>query len=319
MRVFPLPHADLPEELASALRSFEDRFPIELGDDLVVYRRHHRDHTRFFRSMGPALYLVVEDEGSVIGTAGAAFKPLLLPGGRVRRAAYVGNFRVAPEARYGPALLKLQRTCLRWIVRRCFCAFSVVHASVQRTPDRFTGRFRVPRLSRVAPLALMKASTSGFAGLPNGCVSSEATVRALHRRLSRDRITTIGGDPTARSLGEPLWLALPDGSACACLEDTRRTKSLVCRDRGTEVLWMYLSYFAARSDEDAARLWAHALTHAAEQGVDTLYGATDPKLAQSIAAELGENVVRLDQADIYAYSLLGIPDAPWTLHAGELI
>src|SRR5262245_23882302 len=107
-------HEPPPPEPARALAAFERQFNYPLGPGRSFRIEHGDDYARFYRAIGEAqCFLAVEDE-RVLGVLSLAIRPLMRPDGSLLRSAYIGDLKIAPEARRGPTLFRLARAAEAW-------------------------------------------------------------------------------------------------------------------------------------------------------------------------------------------------------------
>lgn len=140
-------------------------------------------------------------------------------------------------------------------------------------------------------------------------------MRDAYCRLSAGRYACPAGHPAERSLVAPAWLLLPDGSACGCLEDTRRAKRLVAD--GQEMVSAHLSCFAWRDLRSASTLVRAALARAAALGFPALFVAVPRRDAGTLEGALKEIEVIRAPATVYAHGLPG-GDTDWNINSSEI-
>jgi hypothetical protein len=201
-----------------------------------------------------------------------ALRPLLLPDGSERVVAYIGDVKVAPDARAGLTLHRLARAAHDWVGTRADLGFGVVMDGTPVLPSRYTGRAGVPFFPPAGALMVYRLPCGPDAEPMPDLSAPEESVRACFRALGAGRLACPPGRPAERSLAAPEWLLLPDGSACGCLEDTRRAKRLIADD-GTEMISAHLSCFAYRDTASATRLLHAARARAAARGFPALFAA----------------------------------------------
>jgi hypothetical protein len=243
-----------------------------------------------------------------------AVRPLLLPDGVELRAAYIGDLKVAPEARRGTTLSRLARAAGAWVRPRVDVAFGVVMDGTPAVPSAYTGRAGIPAFAALAHVIVFR-----FVCAPRPqrgqLDAAEADVRASFRRLSGGRYACPAGHPADRSSVPPQWLALPDGSACACLEDTRRAKRLIADD-GSEMVSAHLSCFAWRDLAAGADLLRVALGRAAALGFPALFVAVPAGDAEALAGALQDIEMVRAPATVYGH---GLPSGcNWLLNSSEI-
>jgi hypothetical protein len=251
MRILTL-HEAPRAALSRALARFEARFSYPLGTELRFRIAHAPDYPLFWRSLGEAAAFVAEQDGRVVGTLGAAIRRLESPGGRRAPIAYLGDLKLAPEARAGLARPRLMAAAWQWAKDRARAAYAVVMDATASTPADYTGRAGLPALRKLSEIVIWRLDAPGVHGavvpppIETGRGLAEPGVhgaaarrrlsqpgpdrrffapdtpaRACHRQLSRGVYWAAGGSPGERSELLPCWLLAPDAAACGRLEDTR--------------------------------------------------------------------------------------------------
>jgi len=316
MRIFAL---DRPPDgmLARALDRFEHRFSYPLGATQRFHVLHGADYSRFFRAIGKARCLVAEDGGEIVGSLAAVIRRIWLPDGTDAEVGYIGDLRVAPEARSGWTLLRLAEEAAGWVRLSAKTCFGVVMDGTAATPDRYTGRAGVPAFDAIARVLIARIPTSsafGSAGTRVARVESQAASRCF-RDLSAGRYATPCANPAERSLSEPVWLSRLDGSACGCLEDTRRAKRLILED-GSEMLSAHLSCFAYRDAARGGALMRDALARARKLEFPALFVAVTATDAASLLSGLEDCGATLAPATVFGHELAR--DVDWNVNTSEI-
>jgi hypothetical protein len=305
-----------PAELARALAAFETQFTYPLGPGRFFRISHGDDYPRFFRAIGTAACFVVEQQGSVLGTLGTAVRRLALPDGRERPVIYLGDLKVAPEARGGMALPRLVRAVQDWAGAQADAAFGVVMDGTRVTPERYTGRLGIPPFRELGKVMVLRLSTSSNSGDPDDrFLRSAGSAAACYRRLSAGRYASPGGDPAERSEIVPVWLTHPDGSACGRLEDTRRAKRLIADD-GTEMRSAHLSAFAFGDLPSGVELLYEAIRRAGSLRFPALFVAVPAAEAEGIRAALPEVEAVAAPATVFGAGLAPFP--LWNINTTEI-
>jgi hypothetical protein len=307
-----------PPELARALADFEAQFHYPLGPGRWFRISHGEDYTRFFRAIGDATCCVVERQGQVLGCLAVAWRRLAGPDGDDRMVAYIADLKIAKEARGGVVLMRLVREARAVVSSRATAgepaAFAVVMDGTAVTPPAYTGRAGIPQFLELGKIDVLRIQTAGSAG-PRGCFhTSEETVQACYRELTRGGHASRGGTPGLRSEMEPAWLATPDGSACGLLEDTRRAKRLIASD-GLEMLSAHLSYFAYHRPADGRELLKEALALAASRGLPALFVAVPAHRTEELCGDLRAEVV---VAPATVYGTGHQPGPAWSINTAEI-
>jgi hypothetical protein len=315
MNVHPLT-ASTPPELALALGRFEEQFRYPLGPGRSFRIEHGEDYPRFFRAMGEGACFVAEAGGSILGVIGAALRRLALPGGDERPVLYLGDLKIAPQARASRALLRLAGAVRQWVGTRAEAAFAVVMDGTAATPIRYTGRLGLPRFSELGKVVVLRLTTLGTAVDPSDdWVTGDEQGDACYRRLSAGRYACPGGDPAERSETEPFWLMEPTGRACGRLEDTRRAKRLIADD-GREMRSAHLSCFAYQDPDAGINLLRVALGHAAHRRLPALFVAIATPDAEDFCRPLAGSSAVLAPATVYGTGLQAGP--LWNINTAEI-
>src|SRR5580692_11132909 len=146
--------------LAKALADFEAPFTYPLGPGKFFRITHGEDYTLFFRAMGDGACFIAEDQGRVAGVLGTAVRKLWMPDGMERAAAYIGDLKIAEEARGGTVLLRLARVAEAWLRPRVDAGFGVVMSGTAQTPDAYTGRCGIPVFQDLGQLMVFRIFVS---------------------------------------------------------------------------------------------------------------------------------------------------------------
>jgi hypothetical protein len=312
-----IPDGPLADPLAARVSAFDRHMRMPLGEGGTFRRVHARDYGRFYRSLGAgsaSWYAEMDDR--IVGTMSIA----ILRIGRgwlAQRAAYVCNLRVAPEARFGAVLHRFHMAALAWSFVRGWAAISITQDGPHVAPDRRTGKLGIPHFSRLGAVDLVSLPVDTGAPADAAAIADERRVRRLHRRLTGGIATPIGGRPADRSERPPVWLALPDGSACGCVEDNGLAKRVLADD-GEEIPWRCLSFFAAATDNAAVRLAREAARVAGSLGPGPLHATIDPRRATRIVGEIGAGRAEVIPMAIHGFGVPPLPRGPWGFHASEI-
>lgn len=295
---------------------FERQFCYPLGPGRSFRIEHGDDYARFYRAIGDARCFVALGDASVLGVLAVAIRPLRLPDGRTVRAAYIGDLKVAPEARRGIALYRLCRTAETWARPRADVAFGVVMDGTASVPSQYSGRAGIPSFAPVGKVVVLRflcPVAAGFQPAEDTTVE-EGAGRDGYLRLSAGCCACPAGNPGERSLVSPCWLMLPDGSACGCLEDTRRAKRLIATDG--ELVSAHLSCFAWKDARAAATLLGSAIARAAAADYPALFVSVDARDATAVLGAMRGIEVVQAPATVYGH---GLPaGAAWNLNSAEI-
>lgn len=316
-----IPGGTAPSDLAERLERFERRFVRKLGDAPPVVRIHSTDYTRQYRSIGPSVCLAAcTGDGYITGTLCLALTRLRLPSGIVRRVVFGTNLQVVPEARQGPTLARLMGAAFRWTIPRASGAFAHVPEGSAANPERFTRRLGVPAFSELGAIRLVSFRSDGA---DPGCageivVSTEREVRAMHKRFMKKFIAAAGGDPSVRSRRTPVWVALRDGSACACIEDYENAKRHELVESRGELIMNHISFFGYRDLTAAAQLIRGAMALSARQEVPLVQLCIDESLESALLDAVGIRPEFCFRARLAGFVVGGLPRAPWSINSSEI-
>lgn len=309
---------DAPQlALAQSLTTFEQQFTYPLGPGETFRIVHGDDYSRFFRSMGDGCVFVVEYNGAVWGTLGVTIRNLRFPNGEVQKVAYFCDLKLSPEARKGRVLWRLLCSARSCIQNQCDKVFCVVMDGTPATPNFYSGRVGLEKLSAVAKVAVLRIRCSTEKLNSNSCVNvvSECEGVRCFEDLCLGGFAVPPSDCEMRSSISPVWLALSDSSACGVLEDTRRAKCLFRAD-GAELVSAHLSCFAFETLESGVSLIRQAIVLCAEQGIPALFVSLAQENVKSFLAVLKMPDVLEASATVYGY---GFPSGfPWNINTAEV-
>jgi hypothetical protein len=303
-------------EMARALAEFESRFVYPLGPGRWFRISHGEDYPRFFRAMGDATCFIAGKNGGVTGALGIAIRPLLIPDGSERSAAYIGDLKVDPGARGTLVLLRLAQAADAWARPQVTVAYGVVMDGTRASPADYSGRAGIQGFLQVGKIFVLRFETTlGSRQNCDGWSATPAQGAAVYRSLSRGRYAGLGGNPAERSETTPLWLLHPAGSACGRLEDTRRAKRLIDND-GNEMLSAHLACFAYRSPQSGAELIQVARAIAASRGFPSLFTAVAEQDLARLEPFLGDTAKVIAPATVYGAGLQA--GAVWNINSSEI-
>lgn len=316
MKIHILQQAPDPE-LGKALEQFETQFTYPLGEGQRFRISHGADYPRFFRAIGEASCHIAENYGSILGTIGAAQRPLLFPSGEIWNVGYLGDLKIPPLARNGLALLQLAQSVYEWGKTLADSAYGIVMDGTDLTPNRYTGRIGIPGFSRIGKITILRLSVprSGLDPSIDSWKSSPQSVWDCFKALSSHRYAGLGGNPEERSEMEPVWLLEPDGFATGRLEDTRKAKRLFTVN-GPEILSAHLSCFAFGSCAAGAKMLRMALSHCVQLGFPALFVSLAPTDVDGICAQLSDIEITRAPATIFGNGLE--PSDFWNINTSEI-
>ncbi|HZL36246.1 MAG TPA: GNAT family N-acetyltransferase [Tepidisphaeraceae bacterium] len=303
-----------------ALASFEEKFTYPLGPGRWFRISHGDDYPRFFRSMGEATCLIVEDEGRVLGAVGIAIRPLILSDGQMCPTAYIGDLKVDPDLHGSRVFLTLARAALNWARPRVGTAVGVVMDGTRALPSLYTGRVGIPSFQEVGKLLIFRLPITRPQN-PN-IPKSDDEWSALadrgeerHRVLSRGRCYFAGGTPADRSAIAPQWLIHPQGLACGRLEDTRLAKRLI-DNAGNEMLNAHLACFAWNDPTAASELLQATRRRAAALGFDGLFTTISPGEMPALRGALNLSELIVAPASVFGAGLES--GLAWNINSSEI-
>lgn len=306
----------IPEGMGAALAAFEREFSYPLGASGRFRISHGEDYLPFFRAMGEAELLLLEEAGAVQGVLARVRRVLERRGGEggEQMAHYLCDLKLREAARGSLGLPRLIRETKRAIEgsgsRSCYC---VVMEGTGKLPTDYTGRLGVPRFERLGEIAILRIGARRKA---EGLVElAPEDFGALHSRLAAPGYAATGAVSALRSLMEPLPLATTEGDACGVLEDTRRGKRLFVED-GSEMLSAHLSRFAYASPQAGARLLESAAALAGEQGMEALFVAVPGRASDGLLQHLADLAITVALAAVYGHALEAGVD--WWIDTAEI-
>jgi len=300
--------------LARALVEFETPFAYPLGPGKFFRISHGEDYTLFFRAQGNGSCFIAEHQGCVAGTLGTAIRPLWMPDGTERVAAYFGDLKIAADARGGTVLVRLARAAEAWLRPQVEAGFGVVMGGTTLTPEAYTGRAGIPGFQDLGRLVIFRISGGEDREAEAGhYLTNREAGLACYRRLSLGRYACPSGAAEKRSQITPFWMN-PDGSACGMLEDTRKAKRLIAGD-GAELLSAHLSCFAYSAVSAGAELIAVALQKAVRLGLPALFVSAAEPDARELRQSLPKFEVLAASAIVYG---TGLKTGAWNINSSEI-
>jgi hypothetical protein len=199
-------------------------------------------------------------------------------------------------------------------------AFGVVMDGTAAVPSQYSGRAGIPAFLPVGKVIVLRFSCLGLADgsydRSDHLEGQEENGRECFRRLSAGRCACLAGAPVERSSVALVWLLVPDGSACGCLEDTRRAKRLLTDDG--EMISAHLSCFAWREVRAGAELLRAALGRAAALGFPALFTSVDERDAAGLLAALELEGVEVIQAPATVYGYALPAGMVWNVNSSEI-
>ena len=321
LRIDQLPAGPLPDDLLHRIREFEHRIATIDAVGTPTICDQGRDYTAYWRTAGRGVHLftATDADGRIVGVAAAMGMRLVMPTGRVRRATYLGHFRVLPECRFGSTVGMLGARMALASALQGWTAFGVVLNHTSFTPQRVAssigiGAYRAIGTQRLVYFPTDAAEPGDRAGVRE---VTEAEVRRAYADFTRGMIRASGGNPHARSLRPPRWIMSADGNACACIEDSERLRRWHGAD-GAPVRMSTLTFFGWRDPRSAAAIVRGAMTIVASEGVPRVRALLDISMAEQVAPHVGVPPSVVHDFQLNAASPWGLPRAPWSLHPTEL-
>jgi hypothetical protein len=302
--------------LARALAEFEEPFTYPLGPGRSFRIAHGDDYTLFFRVLGDGACFIAEHQGRVVGALGSAVRQLRMPDGTERAVAYLGDLKIAVNARGSTVLVRLARSAEACLRPRVEAGFGVVMDGTVATPDAYTGRAGIPFFQDLGHLTVFRIprSDEGSKGQPCHFQTTQEIGLACYRRLTAGRYACAPGDAEKRSQIKPLWLINQDGSACGMLEDTRKAKRLITGD-GLELLSAHLSCFGYNTVSAGAQLIDIARRQLAGLGFPAMFVAVAQTDAREFRESLPNAEITAAPATVYG---AGLPAGIWNINSSEI-
>jgi hypothetical protein len=315
MKIYPI-FEPISPVLAKALADFEVPFTYPLGSGKFFRITHGADYTLFFRAMGDGACFIAEHQGRVAGVLGTAVRKLWMPDGTERASAYMGDLKIAEDARGSTVLLRLARAAEAWLRPRVDMGFGVVMNGTAQTPDAYTGRCGIPVFQDLGQIVVFRIFVSDGCAKhnPGHFHTTQEAGLDCYRRLSLGRYACPADQPQKRSQIKPVWLMNPGGLACGMLEDTRKAKRLIAGD-GSEMLSAHLSCFAYGAVAAAAELIRIALGQVACLGLPALFVAVARSDAQELRDALHPLEVLAAPATVYG---AGLRTGSWNINSSEI-
>jgi len=301
---------------ARALAEFEVPFTYPLGAGRFFRITHGEDYTLFFRVLGEQACFVAEYQDRMVGALGTAVRRLWLPDGSELAAAYLGDLKIAANARGGAVLARLARVAEAWLRPRVGAAYGVVMGGTALSPGEYTGRAGIPAFTDLGRLVVFRLSVRDdrVECDPGHFLTTPEAGIACYRRLSLGRYACPLVEASRRSQITPIWLMNPDGSACGMLEDTRKAKRLISGD-GSEMLSAHLSYFGCNTIAAGAKLLGVALRQLARLRLPALFVAVPESDAKALRESLPNVEILAAPATVFG---TGLAPGSWNINSSEI-
>lgn len=305
-------HEPPPDWLGAALERFEVQFRYPLGANASFSISHGRRYITFFEAIGAPTLIVAEHEGLVLGTIGAALRPLCFPDGGVHLVAYLGDLKVTPSARGGVVLARMfQELHARVAQPAGGRAYAVVMDGTDRLPSSYTGRLDIPAFARAGGISVLKIAAEP------GRENLREIGREQREESAYGGFRPIGGRADLRSSIAPVLLEDNDGSAGGLLEDTRLAKRLLLPDGG-ELLAAHLSGFKWRQPCDGARFLRSVAARCSAMRIPAFFTAVPARFVSELLAELSGCDVVVAPATVYSCGFPQVGDAVWFVDTAEI-
>ncbi len=279
-----------PPELAAKLEAFEAAFTYPLGPGRWFRISHSPDYTRFYRSMGDAACFIAQKNDQIIGTLSIAIRDLTMPDGSTRRAAYIGDLKIRPDARSSRALVRLAQAADDWSRPQVSAAYGVVMDGTGSLPSAYSGRAGIEPFRAVGKVMVLRLLTD------------------LEPALDVAQILDPGQAYNC-------IVNLTSTSACGALEDTRKAKRLIGND-GIEMISMHLSGFAYSNPASGAKLLRWACATAKSHGMPALFVSVRASQFSALNEALGPIQKVVAPATIYGAGLE--TGGEWIVNTSEI-
>jgi hypothetical protein len=304
---------DPEPELERQLAEFEKSFTYPLGGDQRFSISHGPRYDNFFSSLGSHCCLAAVHDGRVLATIGAAKRNICHSDGSAHEALYVGDLKIAHEARGSRLLWRVLRELSSWPGPQS-ALFSVVMDGTNREPPHYTGRAGIPAFKVIAKISILRVTTTKANATEPARRITAIEFSALHRQLSHGRMSVTLGDVSRRRSTTFQYLALSDATACAVLEDTSNAKRLFDQN-GKELRTAHCSSFAYKNIDAAKRLLMAASVAAADSGFPALFAAI-PKADNAAVVEQIVPIIESFPATIFGH---GVPSGEdWLMNSSEI-
>jgi hypothetical protein len=305
--------------LANALISFEQQFTYPLGEGRRFTIAHDGNNWEFFHALGEAAYAIAESHDQILGVLGASLRQVVQPDGVNLPLLYLGDLKIAVEARGGMILLRLARSIQERFRERAHGAFSVVMAGTSITPTTYTGRMGIPAFFPVDAVSILWLRTSKHddAHSSTSAINSVCNIAGLQRfgQLAAKQFRFPNSEPAVRSIMTPQWLLADDGSACGRIEDTMRAKR-VTTNSIEDMRSAHLSCFSYRTLSDGLNVLNKALALVATAGYPLLFVAVAPADTAAMQSALSHRIQSVSTATVFStYQTL---PGHWNINTAEI-
>ena len=306
----------VPAPIAEALEAFEKEFQYPLGKGRSFTISHSPDYPLFYASMSKSSFvLVAERKGVVLGTLGAALKPVRCPDGVTRTAAYLGDLKLASSARRGRVFWRLTNAAREALSPHYENrTYSVVMDGTTRIPSSYTGRWGIEQFQLLGRIVVLRIPVQAVPGTPDFLRAHTIEVKAPKAFIP------TGGSSSLRSQINPIRLSSRDGSAGGVIEDTRRGKRLF-DNTSLEMLSAHLSEFHWHDAESGVELIREALTDCGRLGFSHLFTAIPatslPSFQRAMANAALRDVIEAP-ASIYGSGFDTNDASEWRVNTSEI-
>lgn len=289
--------------LANALISFDQLFTYPLSEGRHFTIAHDGNNWQFFHALGEAAYAIAESHDHVLGVLGASLRHVVQPDGATIPLLYLGDLKIAVEARGGMTLIRLARVIQARFRERVHGAFSVVMAGTTITPTAYTGRLGIPSFLPVDTVSIfwLRTSTNDETHASTSVIHPVVSAVGLKRfdQLAAKQFRLPNSKPTVRSIMTPQWLLAEDGNACGRIEDTLRAKR-VSTNTAENMRSAHLSCFSYRTLNDGFKILNKALALAATAGYPLLFVAVTSADTAAMHAALSHRIQSLSTATVFS-------------------
>jgi len=303
--------------MQSKLAQFERQFDYPLGADRRFVISHGDDYTRFFRAMGDATCLVVENGAGVLGTLATVTRRLVTPVGHTREVTYLADLKIAPGARGGFVLKRLALAALTG--NRTSAGYSVVMRGTKAVPEAYTNRIGIPAFRLLGAIDVLRIPVAPELAVGSSPVEERSPVEAddVFFRLTKGSHAALGAWTTRseRASFPPAGLISEDRRACGVVEDTLNSKRLFLVD-GDEMRSAHLSNFAFADGASGAAMIRAALLVVRKRDLPAMFTAVPAGRTRDLLEALHIEGTTCAPADVYGVGL----DAglPWNINTAEI-
>ena len=206
--------------LQDQLARFEQEFRYPLGKHSNFRISHGSDYSLFFRAMGKHNTLFSKNKTGAINASVSIIKRRLLYAHRKLQSYYIADLKIRKQASPFTLYKLLSQGLQEFPNVRESPLYSIVMQGSPSTPDQYSGRLGLPKLTKLSEIAIFRMPVEP------SIQKTKGTLISTIPDLQMNGITTSCHGSALRSQQKLRSLTLEDKSATCLLEDTRRAKKL---------------------------------------------------------------------------------------------